>query len=159
MKLQGFGKWRSGLLLAATVVLASNGIALANEGEADKKPPVSSIKSGRPIPMPEPGSRTVPELLCTSNRLLTITNDTFVTAITESPRRMRLRGNMVYWGGAAGDETFWGTINRTDRRRWVANTAVMVLEESLKHGTWFDLQTNSTFVRHLSCSAVETPKP
>lgn len=157
MNSHGLVGWRGSLLLAALLTSSLNGVAHANE-EA-QKPPVATVKSGRPIPLPDPKSRVVPELVCTSQRLMTITNDTLATSITEAPRRMRLRGNLVYWGGLAGDETFWGTINRVDRRRWQANSAVMVLEDNLSHGTWFDLQTNSTFVRHLSCTAVETPKP
>lgn len=175
------GAWSAGVTLTALFACLIGAPAFANEGgakkeeakkeehggkkeehggkeEAAKKPPVETVKSGRPIPPPDPKSRIVPELVCTATRSLTINNDTLATNTSETPRRMRLRGNMVYWGGMSGDETFWGTINRTDRRRWVANTAVLVLSDDLLRGSWFDLQANSTLVRHLTCTAVETPK-
>ena len=143
-------------VVALSVGMAISGSAMANE-EAPAKP-AAPANPGRPIPPPDPKSRVVPELVCTSERLLTINHEDLSTSTSDSPRRLRLRGNLVYMGNMNGNETFWGTINRTDRRRWSAATAVLVLDEDLRHGSWVDVQARNTFIRYLTCAAAETPK-
>ena len=117
----------------------------------------SSDKARRPPPKPDPRSRAIPELVCTGDRAVTVANDELGTQAEESPLRLRLRGNLLYLGGTAVDERFFGLINRSDRRRWVSGSGTLILDEALEKGVWVRLTLDSTRISAVQCESFGAP--
>ncbi len=146
----GFGR----VLIAGFLIIGVPSTALAT----DPPPPTKTANSAQPMKTPDARNRAIPELVCTSERQLTITNDTLETTIASTPLRIRLRGNMLYTGQSAGTEKFLSLISRNDRRRWVTTTAILTLDEELLIGTLTDVKPNSTTVRPLLCEPFDSSK-
>lgn len=114
--------------------------------------------TAQPLRTPPLNMREIPELVCQSNRELRVRNDTLETNLSETPLRLRLRGNFLYAGENAGSEKFWSTITRNDRRRWIAGTSTLTLNEALSSGTWTQVEAAIITVRTLSCTPFDSSR-
>jgi hypothetical protein len=119
----------------------------------------SSGKGRRPTPPPRVNTQSVPELVCTGDRTVTITHTTLATSEVAAPLRLRLRGNLLYLGADTTDEKFFGLINRSDRRRWISGTTTLMLDEALGAGTWARVDLDSTKISPLRCEPVVRKSP
>lgn len=115
-----------------------------------------SEKARRPPPKPDPRARAIPELVCTGDRAVTITNESLESKSEESPLRLRLDGNLLYIGETTVSEKFFGLINQSDRRRWTVGTATLILDEDLQQGVWVRLTLGTTRVRAVHCEPFGT---
>lgn len=109
-------------------------------------------------PNPDPRSRTIPELVCTGERTVTVNHSTLVSAGDDTPLRLRLRGNLLYVGQSANSEKLVGIINRTDTRRWTADNATLVLDDALQTGVWARTQLASTRITAVRCAPFDSSK-
>jgi hypothetical protein len=117
-------------------------------------------KARRPIPKPDPRARAIPELVCTSDRTVTVAKNTLDTKSEELPLRLRISGNLLYIGENAVNERFFATINRVDRRRWASGTAILTLDEALTTGLWTNLTPDFTRISAVRCEPFGTlPRP
>lgn len=117
-------------------------------------------KARRPIPKPDPRARAIPELVCTSDRAVTVAKNTLDTKSEEFPLRLRIAGNLLYLGENAVNERFFATINRVDRRRWASGTAILTLDEALTEGLWTNLTPEFTRISAVRCEPFGTlPRP
>jgi len=146
----GFGRG----LFAGFIIAWASSTALASDQPTQSK----TADTAQPLRTPAARSRAIPELVCTSDRLLTIVNNTLETSEASTPLRIRLRGNMLYTGETAGTEKFSSLIARNDRRRWVAATSTLTLDEDLVIGTWTDVKPDVTTVRPLTCEPFDSSK-
>lgn len=146
----GFGRG----LFAGFIIAWASSAALASDPPA----PTKTANSAQPMKTPDARSRAIPELVCTSERQLTIANDTLETTVSSTPLRIRLRGNMLYTGQTAGTEKFSSLISRNDRRRWVTATSILTLDEELVIGTLTDVKPTATTIRPLLCEPFDTSK-
>jgi hypothetical protein len=89
---------------------------------------------------------------------MTVANDSLEANNAEAPLRLRLRGNLIYVGQSANTEKFFALINRVDRRRWVAGTATLVLDEALEYGAWVQLELGSTRISAIRCQPFNSPQ-
>lgn len=158
---------RRGCVAAAVIVgtlvllgLPQSGYAAGDAAQADTQTAVKPAASqpGRPVPNPDPRSRVIPELVCTGERTMTVANDSLEANNAEAPLRLRLRGNLIYVGQSANTEKFFALINRVDRRRWVAGTATLVLDEALEYGAWVQLELGSTRISAIRCQPFNSPQ-
>lgn len=115
----------------------------------------TSGKARRPPPKPDPRSRAVPELVCTGDRAVTVTNEALGTQNEEAPLRLRLRGNLLYLGETPVNERFFGLINRSDRRRWNSGSGTLILDEALESGVWVRLNLDSTRISAVRCEPAD----
>lgn len=138
------------LVLAMTLPMA------ASANETPPKPVTS--QAGRPAPNPDPRARTIPELVCTGERAVTVANDSLEADNAEAPLRLRLRGNLLYLGQSVNTEKFFGLINRVDRRRWTSGTATLLLDEALEHGAWVRLEFGSTRISAIHCQPFDSSR-
>lgn len=143
------------VVLFAVVGLILLGQPLAYAQDASASPPPQSV---RPLQNPAPRSRTIPELVCTGTQLQVIAHSTLQNSLTDSPFRLRLRGNMVYTGETASSEQFNSLISRTDQRRWTAGNSTLLLDEALERGAWVTVEAERTNLRALSCEAFDTSR-
>lgn len=141
------------LLAALGLVLLGSPLALSQDASAS--PPPQTV---RPLQNPAPRSRTIPELVCTGTQLQVIEHLTLENSLTESPFRLRLRGNMVYTGTSASTEQFNSLISRTDQRRWTAGPATLLLDDPLERGAWVTVEAERTSLRTLTCEAFDTAR-
>jgi hypothetical protein len=117
-------------------------------------------KARRPIPKPDPRARAIPELVCTSDRTVTVAKNTLDTKSEELPLRLRISGNLLYIGENAVNERFFATINRVDRRRWASGTAILTLDEALTTGLWTNLTPDFIRISAVRCEPFGTlPRP
>jgi len=116
------------------------------------------IKGGRPVPNPDPRSRTIPELVCLAERAVTVTHTNLESASEEAPLRLRLRGNLLYLGQSTNTEKFAGLISRADTRRWVSGEATLILDDALQQGVWIRAQLGATRVTPLACQPFDSSK-
>lgn len=114
-------------------------------------------KARRPPPKPDVRSRAIPELVCTSDRAITVTNTSLATKSEEAPLRLRISGNLLYLGENAVNERFFAIINRVDRRRWSSGTATLVLDEALGQGVWTNLTLDATRISAVRCEPFDAP--
>lgn len=128
----------AGLLVATAPVTVR-----AAEKRLDQAKPVQDI---------DPRNRAIPELTCISQAGLIIAHDSLTTSASEAVLHMRLRGNVLYMGRTASEQTVWGTLSRTDRRRWASGTSVFVLDEELKSGSWVKTEFGTTTIHTLRCT-------
>ncbi|MFZ9988242.1 MAG: hypothetical protein ACO3HV_10870 [Candidatus Nanopelagicales bacterium] len=119
----------------------------------------SGENARRPTPPPRVNTQSIPELVCTGDRTVTITHTTLATSEVAAPLRLRLRGNLLYLGADSTDEKFFGLINRSDRRRWISGTSTLMLDEALGSGTWARLDLGSTKISPLRCEPVVRKSP
>jgi len=117
----------------------------------------SSDKARRPPPKPDPRSRAIPELVCTGERVVTVTHEQLETRSEDAPLRLRLRGNLLYLGETAVSERFFGLINRSDRRRWTSGSGTLILDEALEKGVWTRLSLESTRISAVHCEPFGAP--
>lgn len=108
-------------------------------------------EQARPLSDLTPRSRDIPELSCRSSAGVTVTLSTMEAIPLTGSMTFRLKGNLLYTGLRAGEERPWGTVNRTDRRRWSAGTATLLLSEDLSSGSWVRVETGQTIIRKLTC--------
>lgn len=118
----------------------------------------SVAKGGNPAPNPDPRSRTIPELVCSGDRTVIVTHESMLPTSEATPLRLRLRGNLLYMGKSANTEKFIGIINRTDRRRWTADNATLILDETLQTGAWIRAQLVSTHITAIRCAPFDSLK-
>lgn len=147
--------------LTVAVVLAVLGLlprAEASEGAAQTPAKPVTSQAGRPAPNPDPRARTIPELVCTGERAVTVANDSLEAINAEAPLRLRLRGNLLYLGQSVNTEKFFGLINRVDRRRWTSGTATLLLDEALEHGVWVRLELGSTRISAIHCQPFDSSR-
>lgn len=117
-------------------------------------------KARRPIPKPDPRARAIPELVCTSDRAVTVTTSTLDAKSETVSLRLRVSGNLLYLGENAVNERFFATINRVDRRRWASGTAVLTLDEALATGLWTNMTPDFTRISAVRCEPFGTlPRP
>lgn len=119
----------------------------------------STEKARRPTPPPRVNTQSIPELVCTGDRTVTITHSTLATSEVAAPLRLRLRGNLLYLGADTTDEKFFGVINRSDRRRWLSGTSTLMLDEALGAGAWARVDLDSTKISPLRCEPVVRKTP
>ena len=141
------------LLAVLGALLGWQSPALAQEAAAT--PPPQTV---RPLQNPPPRSRTIPELVCTGTQLQVIEHSSLQNSLTDSPFRLRLRGNMVYTGESASTEQFNSLISRTDQRRWTAGPSTLLLDDPLKQGAWVTVEADRTSVRALACEEFDTSR-
>lgn len=141
------------LLVALGTLLL--GQPLGHSQDASASPPPQTV---RPLQNPAPRSRTIPELVCTGTQLQVVDHLTLENSLTDSPFRLRLRGNMVYTGSSASTEQFNSLISRTDQRRWTAGPSTLLLDDPLERGAWVTVDAERTSVRALSCEAFDTSR-
>lgn len=141
-------------LIAGLFIAWASSAALASDPAAPSK----TANSAQPIKSPSMRSRAIPELVCTSEQELTITNGSLKTTVADTPLRLRLRGNMLYTGESTGTEKFISLISRSDRRRWVTATAILTLDDELVIGTLTDVKPEITTIRPLICEPFDTSK-
>jgi hypothetical protein len=104
-------------------------------------------------------TQSIPELICTGDRTVTIANTTLAVSEVAAPLRLRLRGNLLYLGADSTDEKFFGLINRSDRRRWISGTSTLMLDEALGAGAWARVDLDSTKISPLRCEPVVQKSP
>lgn len=131
--------------------------AQSSDAAAQRNTPATN-QPGVPPPNPDPRARTIPELVCTGERSLTVSNDSLDTTSEEGPLRLRLRGNLLYIGQSANTEKFSGLISRIDRRRWASGNATLVLDEALERGAWIRLEPSSTRITTIFCQAFDSSR-
>jgi hypothetical protein len=131
-------------------------VALSLDLAAQTSPPRPN--TAQPLRTPPTHLREIPELVCQSERELRVRNDTLETTLNTTPLRLRIRGTFLYAGENAGNEKFWSTITRNDRRRWIAGTSTLILDESLSSGTWTQVEAASIAVRTLSCMPFDSSR-
>lgn len=119
----------------------------------------SGEKARRPTPPPRVNTQSIPELVCTGDRTVTITHTTLATSEVAAPIRLRLRGNLLYLGADTTDEKLFGLINRSDRRRWISGTSTLMLDEALGSGAWARLDLDSTKISPLRCEPFVRKSP
>jgi hypothetical protein len=119
----------------------------------------STDKARRPTPPPRVNAQSIPELVCTGDRTVTIANTTLATSEVAAPIRLRLRGNLLYLSADTTDEKFFGVINRSDRRRWISGTTTLMLDEALGAGAWARVDLDSTKISPLRCEPVVRKSP
>ena len=117
----------------------------------------SADKARRPPPKPDVRSRAVPELVCTSDRVLDVSNTSLTTKSEEAPLRLRISGNLLYLGESAVNERFFAIINRVDRRRWTSGTSTLVLDEALGEGVWSNFTLDTTRISPVRCEPFDAP--
>lgn len=108
-------------------------------------------EQARPLTDLTPRSRDIPELVCLSSLGMTITHAKMDAVPLTGNMSFRLKGNLLYTGLRVGEERPWGTVSRTDRRRWSAGTATLLLSEDLSSGSWVRVELGQTVIRKLSC--------
>jgi hypothetical protein len=114
-------------------------------------------KARRPPPKPDVRSRAIPELVCTSDRVLDVTHASLATKSEEAPLRLRIAGNLLYLGESAVNERFFAIINRVDRRRWTSGTSTLVLNEALGEGVWTNFTLDTTRISPVRCEPFDAP--
>lgn len=148
---------RPWLTMGFAVLLITNALSRAALA-SDPQAPTKTANSAQPIKTPDARSRAIPELVCSADRLMTIDNQSLETRTSDEPFRLRLRGNLLYVGQAAGTEKFSSTIARNDRRRWITATSILTLDEDLVIGTLTDVKANIVTLRPLICEPFDSSK-
>jgi hypothetical protein len=149
----------SSILIGCRRVALFTGALLLSSLPAGSWATDSSGKGRRPTPPPRVNTQSIPELVCTGDRTVTIANTTLAVSEAAAPLRLRLRGNLLYLGADTTDEKFFGLINRSDRRRWISGTTTLMLDEALGAGAWARVDPDSTKVSPLRCEPVVRKSP
>ena len=144
---------QSSLRMLLVIVFASFASNTFSASEGSKQ-----NEARQPVKNPDPTRRTVPELVCEATELRLTKNLSLESEVRETPFRIRFRGNVLYLGTSASDEKFAGIINKTDRLRWSAGNATIVISESFAKGTWVVIETDKTYIRPLACQPFDTSK-
>jgi len=144
------------LNVACLLFIGLPNILWANEPVPPKPAEILIQKSDSirvPMLNPDPRKRTTPELICNSNRIMTLFTSDFTTKSEDSFMRLRLDGTQAYMGNKAGEEKVWSSIYRSAHHRWTAGTATFTLNEELTRGTWTNISIESVTIRSFICKA------